>query len=168
LINTKRRLKKSVHQRPEEASLAEPNLQNSGAKRQTSANNQDELKYSMQYKDYQNKEFSQRSLNKTFAIIHGRMSRHESQKRTTQLGNHRQNCDPIGLLKIIKVAHNNESQKPNSVPYPCRTTPYEHDTSRWTINEAYRLKFENQANVIENMGGQLYRDSTLNIVSKQK
>jgi hypothetical protein len=43
-----------------------------------------------------------------------------------------------------------------------------HDTSRWTINESYRLKFENQTNVIENMGGQLYRDSTLNIVSKQR
>mmetsp|Transcript_5923 Transcript_5923/g.16609 ORF Transcript_5923/g.16609 Transcript_5923/m.16609 type:complete len:134 (+) Transcript_5923:274-675(+) len=31
--------------------------------------------------------------------------------------------------------------------------------------DSYRLKFENQADVIQNMRGQLYRDSTLYIVS---
>jgi len=31
--------------------------------------------------------------------------------------------------------------------------------------DSYRLKFENQADIIQNMGGQLYRDSRLDIVS---
>jgi uncharacterized membrane-anchored protein YhcB (DUF1043 family) len=35
-------------------------------------------------------------------------------------------------------------------------------------NDAYRLRFENQANVVESMGGQLYRGPTLDIISQKK
>ena len=81
------------------------------------------------------------------------------------------NCDPIGLLKIIKaIAHNNESQRNPTVSLilaeQCLMNMKQADVQ--SNDSYYHLKFENQANAIENMWGQLYRDSTLNIVSQQK
>jgi hypothetical protein len=154
--------------------LAEPNLQNSGSETTNpQPTKQDELKYSMQYKDYQNKENSlNESLNKTFAIIHGQCNRAMKAKIEDDANWETidKNCDPIGLLKIIKaIAHNNESQRNPTVSLIFAEQRLMNMTQAdGQSNDSYRLKFENQANVIENMGGQLYRDSTLNIVSKQK
>jgi hypothetical protein len=81
--------------------LAEPNLQNSGSETtDPQPTKQDELKYSMQYKDWQNKENSlNESLNKTFAIIHGQCNRAMKAKIEDDANWETidKNCDPIGL-----------------------------------------------------------------------
>jgi len=153
---------------------AEPTLQNSG----TEATNpqptkQDELKYGLQYKDWQYKENAlNESLNKTFTIIHGQCNRAMKAKIEDDANWETidKNCDPIGLLKIIKaIAHNNESQRNPTVSLILAEQRLMNTKQAdGQSNDSYRLKFENQANVIENMGEQLYRDSTLNIVSQQK
>ena len=76
-------------------------------------------------------------------------------------------CDPIGLLKIIKaIAHNNESQKNPTVSLIlAEQRLMSMIQADGQPNDSYRLQFENQANVIQNMGGQLYRNSTLDISS---
>ena len=78
-------------------------------------------------------------------------------------------CDPIGLLQIIKsIAHNNESQRNPTVSLILAEKRLMNMIQGdGQSNDSYRLKFENQANVIQNMGGQLYRQSTLNIVSQE-
>jgi hypothetical protein len=159
-------LKKQTH--------TEPTLQNSGTEsKDPQPTKQDELKYGLQFKDWQYKDNSlNESLNKTFTIIHGQCNRAMKAKieEDANWETIDKNCDPIGLLKIIKaIAHNNESQRNPTVSLIlAEQRLMSMKQGDGESNDAYRLKFENQANVIENMGGQLYRDSTLNIVSQQK
>jgi hypothetical protein len=159
-------LKKQTHE--------EPTLQNSGTEaKDPQSTKQNELKYSLQYKDWQYKDNAlNESLNKTFTIIHGQCNRAMKAKIEEDVNWETidKNCDPIGLLKIIKaIAHNNESQRNPTVSLILAEQRLMNmKQADGESNDSYRLKFENQASVIENMGGQLYRNSTLNIVSNQK
>jgi hypothetical protein len=97
------------------------------------------------HKDYQNKENNE-SLNKTFAIIHGQCNRAMKAKiEDDQLGNHRQELRPNRTPKDHqRIAHNNESQKPNSVPYLAEQRLMNMTQADGQSNDSYRLKFENQ------------------------
>jgi len=80
---------------------------------------QDELKYSIQFKEWQYRVSAlDESLNKTFTIIHGQCNR-AMKARIDQNPNWEtidKDCDPIGLLTIIEsTAHNNESQRNSTI-----------------------------------------------------
>ena len=136
------------------------------------ATKQDELKFNIQFKEWQYRVSAlEESLNKTFTIIHGQCSRPLKAKIEEDPGweNIDSDCDPLGLLKIIKsIAHNNESQRnPTMSLIQAEKRLMNMMQGDGQSNDSYRLKFENQADVIQNMGGQLYRKPTLDIVSNE-
>jgi len=103
--------------------LPEPELQENGfitdasgaVTTTTTSTKQDELKYSIQFKEWQYRVSAlDESLNKTFTIIHGQCNR-AMKARIDEDPNWEtidRNCDPIGLLTILKsITHNNESQR---------------------------------------------------------
>ena len=148
--------------------ILEPELQTSG--KDNSTTKKDELKFNIQFKEHQFRTTNlSESLSKSFTTIHGQCNRAmkakiEEDPKWHSIDN---NCDPVGLLTIIKaIAHNNESQRNPTVSLiqaeKRLMTMVQQDNQS---NDAYRLKFENQADVIQTMGGQLYRDSTLDIVA---
>ena len=110
-------------------------------------------------------------MSKTYTIIHGQCNRAMKAKIEDDANWEfiDKNCDPIGLLSIIKaVAHNNETQRNPTVSLIL--------AQKWLMNmiqadgqsnDSYHLKFENQADVIENMGGLPYGESTLDIASQK-
>jgi len=137
--------------------VTEPKLQLNGTTAGTPTK-QDELKYSIQFKEWQYRVTAlEESLNKTFTIIHGQCNRAMKAKmeEDSKWETIDSNCDPLGLLKIIKsIAHNNESQRNPTVSLIQAEKRLMNMTQGdGQSNDAYRLKFENQANVIENMGG---------------
>ena len=80
---------------------AEPTLQNSGAKATNpQPTKQDELKYSLQYKDWQYKDNAlNESLNKTFTIIHGQCNHAMKAKieDNANWGTINKNCNPVKI-----------------------------------------------------------------------
>ena len=139
--------------------VPEPTLQTSGTGGVST--DEDKLKYSIQFKNHEItcNELAE-SLSKTFTIIYGQCNRamkakiEEDPNWATIDGS----CDPIELLKIIKsIAHKNESQRDPTVSLI--------QAEKQLLNlvqgdrqstDSYHIKFKNQANVIQNMRGQLY------------
>jgi hypothetical protein len=152
--------------------LTEPQLQFNGDDVGTEPTKQDELKFNIQFKEWQYRVTAlDESLNKTFTIIHGQCNR-AMKAKIEEDPNWEiidSNCDPLGLLTIIKsIAHNNESQRNPTVSLiQAEKRLLNMTQGDGQTNDSYRLKFENQASVIENMGGQLYRNSTLDIASNE-
>ena len=158
--------------------LTEPLLEENGfitdddGNTSPSPTRQDELKYNNQFKEWQarTKELDE-SLSKTFTIIHGQCNRAMKAKieEDPKWDTIDSACDPIGLLNIIKsVAHNNETQRNPIVSLILaqqRLMNMKQGDNQ--SNESYRLKFENQAGIIQNMGAELYQQPALELVSKQ-
>lgn len=135
------------------------------------ATREDEMKFSMRYKQWQSRQADLTDgLHKTFAIVYTRCTRAMKAKLQEHADwkDINSKCDVIDLLKIIKgVAHKNESQRnPTMALIEAEKRLMNMVQNENQSNDSYHLKFENQANVIENMGGQLYRNATLTIVSK--
>jgi hypothetical protein len=151
--------------------ITEPLLQENGGDSKTRVpSKQDELKFNIQFKEWQYRiKALDESLNKTFTIIHGQCNRPMKAKieEDVKWETIDSNCDPLGLLTIIKsIAHNNESQRNPTVSLiQAEKRLLNMVQGDGQSNDSYRLKFENQASVIQNMGGQLYRNSTLDIAS---
>ena len=156
--------------------IPEPQLQYNGPVDATTttptSTEEDRLKYSIQFKnhEYACKELNE-SLSKTFAIIYGQCTRAMKAKieEDSKWATIDSDCDPIELLKIIKaIAHNNESQKDSTLSLiQAEKRLMNLVQGDGQSNDSYRIKFENQANVIRNMGGQLYRTATLNIAANE-
>jgi len=156
--------------------ITEPKLLYNGPRDETTklktSTEEDRVKYGIQFKNHEAecKELAE-SLSKTFAIIYGQCTRAMKAKieEDPKWATIDSKCDPIELLKIIKaIAHNNESQKdPTLSLIQAEKRLMNMVQGDGQSNDSYRIKFENQANVICNMGGQLYRDATLDIVSTE-
>lgn len=144
--------------------LPEPQLEQNGTIKDTEgattkvSTRQDELKYTTLIKSWEQRKNSlDESLSQTFSTIYGQCNRAMKAKiqEDKQWVTVDTNCDAVGLLKIIKsIAHNNETQK-NPVISLIQAEKRLLNMTQGDnqSNDSYRLKFENQASVIKNMGG---------------
>ena len=155
--------------------LAEPVLGETGPEvsgKKTSSK-QDELKYNVLFKNWQTQsENLTDSLEKAFHVILGQCSRNKKSKISEDANWETidANCDPVGLLTILKgIAHNNETHKDPTVSLIQAEKRLNQLLQGETqMNDSYRIKFENRANVVVELGGALYRRPTLEIVAQKE
>lgn len=153
----------------------EPRLQYNGPKEGTAAlptaTREDELKYNALLKEWQyTTKCLKESLGKAYTVIHGQCNDAMKAKLTEATNWKRINssCDTVGLLKILQsVTHKVETQSNATVALiqaeKRLMNMVQGDTQS---NDAYRLKFENQASVIQSMGGNSTETQTLTLSSK--